>query len=186
MHIYTLATCYLWSLHTFEMIPNTCIVLEMMFLFWSVVSPPFENTTSYQTTYVRACNELTLSREYSVKFYRIFHMWVADLNHWTSSAYKVRSLPHIDGKAALCQLSLKIDSIHYDELYSGISFVQKTQLRLRVLRFPTPAPEMPPASRTTSCLKSLRSSGWLLLRIVTAEPHLKHLVALHLKPHLLL
>jgi len=72
--------CRLWLLHTFETIPNACMVLEMMFCL-GVVSPPSENTPSSQTPYGRACNELTLSWEYYVKFYQILHMRVADLNH---------------------------------------------------------------------------------------------------------
>lgn len=72
--LHALAMCYLWLLYTFERIPKTRIVSEMMFLFWSAVSPPFENTASYQIPYVRAYDELTLSWEYYVKFYPILHM----------------------------------------------------------------------------------------------------------------
>lgn len=178
--------CYLWLLYTSERIPKTHIVSEMMFLFWSAVSPPFENTTSYQIPYVRAYDELTLSWEYYVKFYPILHMWVTDLNHWTSSASEVRGLPDTDGKAALCQLFLKIENMHCDRLHSGISFVQNTQLRHRALRFPTPAPERPTCTTDLMLPQISKIVRLAPPKNTATKSHLKHLVAVYLKPHLLL
>lgn len=177
--------CYLWLLYTSERIPKTRIVSEMMFLFWSAVSPPFENTTSYQIPYVRAYDELTLPWEYYVKFYPILHMWVTDLNHWTSSASEVRGLPDTDGKAAPCQLFLKMENMHCDRLHSGISFVQNTQLRHRALRFPTPEAERPTCTTDLMLPQISKIVRLAPPKNTATQSHLKHLVAFYLKPHLL-